>query len=423
MPTNAVNVFRSLPVETDIERKDVIEFKSTSFLQNDSPLEFHIPASHQQYLDLQKSKLEVKVKLLRVDGSPITSDEFDNSKVVVCPTNLLLTSMFKQCEINLQQQYLVSSSINGNFPYKGYIDCVLDEADDGNRATYLPTQFYRKQYGFLDLKRDTLYFAAARFSDGNVVTLQGRIRSDITEIEKLLLNQVEVNIKLYQARDQFRIMTQDSDEQFKLVITDATFKASFATLSSKEMIHQNNMLTKLPAKYEFMRSDLKTFSLAAGSFNLQLENLYMGQIPSELILAFVKSEAYNGSFQTNPFFFHHYFISTLDVCVDGVSRPGPPLSMNFKQKDYTTAYLNLIKDTPSQKLGVAYEDFADGYSIFRFNLESEIDHKLVRGVQKKGNLRVTGTFAEALPCNVTVLAYARFPEVFYVDKERNVQGL
>ena len=218
---------------------------------------------------------------------------------------------------------------------------------------------------------------------------------------------------MYQSTDTFRINT-GGVEGLTLKLLDATLKVCHIKLTPEETVKQDERMKKQPIAYDYYRSDFKAFQLASGSYTAQLENIYNGQIPQECIMAFVSSEAYAGSYKRNPFDFKHYNLNHLELTVDGVSVPGAPITTNFKEGDYTDAYLRLLDTNPGQELGIYYEDFANGNALFRFDLQP------LPAKDQFGNLRITARFAEALSEGVTLLIYSRFRDRFYIDHTRNV---
>ena len=57
-----------------------------------------------------------------------------------------------------------------------------------------------------------------------------------------------------------------------------------------------NVLKEHNALYPYQKTDVRTKHLAKGSYGETLEDIYQGQVSSRLIVGFVESEAYNGSF-------------------------------------------------------------------------------------------------------------------------------
>ena len=48
-----------------------------------------------------------------------------------------------------------------------------------------------------------------------------------------------------------------------------------------------------------------------------------------IVLGLVDTDAYNGSYRTNPFFFKHHNLTQVGVCVDEEQIPRKPLFLNF----------------------------------------------------------------------------------------------
>ncbi|CAC5423992.1 unnamed protein product [Mytilus coruscus] len=81
-------------------------------------IDMEITGKHgMEYVDLKRSKLYVKAKLVKGDGSSLTENEY------VGPINLFLQSMFSQVEVTMQGK-LVSSTTN-HYPYKAMIQTLL----------------------------------------------------------------------------------------------------------------------------------------------------------------------------------------------------------------------------------------------------------------------------------------------------------
>jgi hypothetical protein len=71
-------------------------------LTEGSALEFNIPATSTQYVDLKRMHLHVNAKITKSDGTALveTGDNVDNVGVANAP----LHTMFSQVDLSLQQQ-------------------------------------------------------------------------------------------------------------------------------------------------------------------------------------------------------------------------------------------------------------------------------------------------------------------------------
>ena len=107
-----------------------IECRPINQISEDSSIDLRMKASGSQYLDLQRSVLCVKAKILKEDGTNL-----DPAADKVIPINLFMQSLFSQVDVYFQQK-LVSSS-GTNYPYKAMMDVLLNFSQDAT-STQLP---------------------------------------------------------------------------------------------------------------------------------------------------------------------------------------------------------------------------------------------------------------------------------------------
>ena len=137
-----LSLFSQPPSDVTHQRIQFVDYNSTSQL-NSGAITFNIPASANQYLDLKKSKLCLKVKIVKADGSPLTDAD------VVAPVNLFAHTFLEQIDLQLQQE-LVSESASQNYGYKAYIETLFQHGKDA-QDTFLQSQcFFRDRAGFFE---------------------------------------------------------------------------------------------------------------------------------------------------------------------------------------------------------------------------------------------------------------------------------
>ena len=95
------------------------------------------------------------------------------------------------------------------------------------------------------------------------------------------------------------------------------------------------------AKYFYVKEEIRKFSLPKSTSSYYVEDAYNGRVPSTLTIAFVAAESMSGKLQRNPFNFHHYKLSHLNISVSGSPIPVGPLSFDFEKGKYIQSYLNL----------------------------------------------------------------------------------
>ena len=111
-------------------------------------------------------------------------------------------------------------------------------------------------------------------------------------------------------------MSANTTVDFKCVITDATFRVCTKRVSPGIILGHAEALKKTPAIYPFMRSVLKTHNIAQGQQSVSIDHLFNGDVPEEVIVGIVGSEAYTGNIQKNGFYFHNFGLNFLSFYID-----------------------------------------------------------------------------------------------------------
>jgi ribonucleoside-diphosphate reductase beta chain len=165
-----------------------------------------------------------------------------------------------------------------------------------------------------------------------------------------------------------------------------------------------------------------------------VEDFFNGDIPSRLLIAFVSSQAYNGSYNHSPFNFRHYDLSDIGISVNDQCLPSKPLQPVYNQQtedkvvvvygNYSDAYETLLSglDKLGNDHGLMFTRFEYplGYCMYMFDLDASIsvegDFPLIR----KGNLKLKCKFKKETPETINIIILGEFGSVFEVDQARNI---
>ena len=128
-------LFQLPVVNHGIEYLQWIECRPVNQITEDGSIDIHLKASGSQYLDLQRSRLYLKAKIMNENGDALETAD------IVTPVNLWLQSLWNQVDVFFQQK-LVSSS-GTNYAYKALMDVLLNYGYDATN-TQLQTQLYYK---------------------------------------------------------------------------------------------------------------------------------------------------------------------------------------------------------------------------------------------------------------------------------------
>ena len=100
---------------------------------------------------------------------------------------------------------------------------------------------------------------------GKVVDVKGSLLIDVFQQPKLLLNGVSIGIKLWPSLDSFRLVPDTPKADLKVQIVDASFRLCVQRIDGGIMMAPEKMIKMEPAIYPYLKSDIKTMSIASGN--------------------------------------------------------------------------------------------------------------------------------------------------------------
>ena len=283
-----LNLFTKSPSDTSLKSKEWIEYKPTNQINDTSAINFSITAQSSAYVDLKSSVLNVKLRLTNGDGTPM------NEATVAGLVNTPLHSIFRQVDVTFQQTPLSHSG--NNYPYKAYIDTILKTNENVQKGE-LTSQLFYKDVGpdTDDAKSGTnsgLFNRSLATEGGKVVDLEGSLLIDVFQQPKLLLNGVSIGIKLWPSLDSFRLVTDTPKADLKVQIVDACFRLCVQRIDGGLMMAHEKKIKMEPAIYPYLKSDIKTTSIASSQYSFSVDDVFQGLVPCKLIVGLVSSAAY-----------------------------------------------------------------------------------------------------------------------------------
>ena len=413
---------------------------------NTNVIHFSIKGNSLKYLDLLNSRLYVRCKIRDADNrAPVTyvprkkesenpddnvsmdlptpKKESNKNVEVVFPINHLLQSMWKQVEVYLGGKLVSSGSTN--FHYKSIIKTLIYLlSSEGKKRALMSEMFFEDSPGGHD-KLDSIevpntgaYKRKLFTQNGATFEMEGTLNEDVMKLKKYLINGVDFDLKLYPARSAFLLMAKNGKrKEYNIVIEDCLFKACTADVGGSIISAHNQSLAKgAMAQYFFEQTQLNNYAIAAGQRNFS-QTVFQGKIPHRVVVAMVSAQRYNGDYELNPFFFHHFNATNMSVLVNDVSTPHRPLEMNFEKGQFASPLFNLIRTRSNVVIDA--ESFDRGYSLFLFDINPKINSYELP-LQTSGNVRLEMQFANQLEESVQVLVYGEFESCIQINNERAV---
>ena len=395
-----LELFNLPGTQTSVNETYYEEIRPLSSISGEGPFEFRVNGQHSSdYLDLKNCQLYVRLKVQKADGTDLTTEK-------VGPANLFLQSLFSATEVSLQNKASITNNYN---PYRAYIHTLLKYGGDA-LSSQIQTQGWlmddHDSPGVTDPAGSNkgLFERSIWLKSSKTLDLQGPIFHDLFSIDRYLLNQVDVKLKVYRNPVTFALLAKDVSNNFKINIEDIYVLARKIRVNPAVLYGYSKILEKKNALYPYTKVECRSQSVATGSASFQWDNLFQGQKPEKVIIAFVKSKALNGDYTTNPFNFENCGINHIALYADGLPVGGNPLKMDFTQADGTSimrAYSNLLLSSGKwrQDEGIALDknNFISGSTLFAFQLEPDFSHHgEFLTLVKNGNVRLEVQFSSGL---------------------------
>ena len=398
-----LSLFDLPSTQTSVSEVYFEEIRPLSQVTSEGPFEFRINGQNSMdYIDLKNSQIYVKLKVEKADGTALADNKTDK----VGPANLFLQALFSSTEVTLQNKASITCNYN---PYRAYIQTLLNNGKDA-----LTSQFDSQGWIMDDADspgvtdptglNNGLYLRGKWIENSKTLDLQGPIHHDLFSMERYLLNQVDVKVKLYRSPTNFALLAADTTTEYKIDIQDIYLLARKVRIIPAVIYAQSKMLEKQNALYPYAKVECRSQSIASGSTSFNWENMFQGRRPEKVIIGFVKSKAVSGDYTTNPFNFENCAISHIALYADGLPVGGNPLKLDFTSTDGTAAtraFTNLLmsggKWRQDEGSGINRAHFISGSTLFAFQLEPDFSHHgEFMTLIKNGNVRLEVQFKTPL---------------------------
>ena len=241
------------------------------------------------------------------------------------------------------------------------------------------------------------------------VELRGRIHSDLFNQEKLILNGVDLTVKLHRHKPEFCLLSADAAPAYKITIVDAIFI--------------NRVLNDKNAQYAITRTAPKVFTVPRGQQSQHIDNAFLSEILKRITVCMMDNDSYNGNYKKNPFNFKHYNLTQIGISINGEEVTFKPLKLNFDDKLFVTAYNTLFSGTGklhgNSERFIKREDYSEGYTIIVADLTPfEIGDNF--DLKAEGTLSIDLVFKSPLAATINVLVYAEYDNDIEIDSNCNV---
>lgn len=350
---------------------------------------------------MKKSFFYVRAKVTLENGDSLPEE----TVVTVSVANLWMNSLFQYFEVSLNGKIV---SAQQYYPYIAYLKAFL--GNNGSSGEDMSTALYKEETdaGLLDANNPGFTFRGKYIQKSQSVEMCGELFSDIFDIDKYLLPEVELRLKFTRTSNAFNITSSNEGVNYKTVIENAVFYCRKHILTNEMRDMHKKMLLSKPAIYPFIKSDIKTYLIPKSAQNSVSESLFASSmLPHRILIALVKTSAMNGNYQLNPFNFEEFNVSNITVSVNSDASIYKNHNIEITDSNRLLAF-QMLKQGLVSGFDLNRKKYVDGNNIYYFELAAS---QAIRA----GNVKIEILFAKPLEIPVTAIIFSQNQSCFFID--------
>ena len=421
--SDGLDLFDHPKADTSIISGKTIEHHLVTALnENNQVFEFVIPSEGHDYTYLPLTRLEgeLKVEKTTVGGGAVGVND------LVAPVNLMALALFKQaeCELNGVQ---INDLTSPTFHYKNYFETMLTYGHDA-KSTHLRACLYHPD----NVGNEEVMTAAnssfvkrrnfLRQNNDSTFEFSTPIHIDFFDSRRFLIPGETIKIKLIKNDDKFLLMS--ATDTWKLSIKSLRIVTKKLTIHPTIVEKHREMIQKQPVIYPIAQSKIKTYNINQGISATNLSGIFRGKLPRSIIIGFVKSDAFLGSYTTNPFLFQPFDVSYLALVVNGTPTPARVFQPDFTNGKCIREYRHLLDNLgifhENESNMIDFETFKSNLALFCFDLSPDHCNSYHHHIDQSGFVNLDLQFKTALAQNITVIVFATFNETVQIDASGQV---
>ena len=434
--THMLDLFSSPALETTMlpPGKEVTYYPAAA-LTDDSPVQFDVMSSNDDYLLLDSVRLHGEVKIMEVgaDGAlgPTTKD--------VSVVNYFPHAMWSQVRTELNGVDITAPT-SSTYPYKAYIEYLMCRAT-ATKSTYgTPALWYTDSID-LDQNKSTTGAAGAevaihakegwmrrkeRVKDSKSVFFSTPLHVDLFEASLCLPPGCNLKLKfLRHPRDAFAIMYVNETTKFHVAIKNLRLTARKMNIAPAALNAHASLWTKHDVRLPLIRSHIGTHFISAQTTSRVFPTVSSGVLPKQMIVGFVNAAAFEGQQATSPFSFKHFDVNAFSFRINGVQHPSTSYEPNYTTGDYTKVYQDLVDrfggNMKKDSLPFDYDDFPNNYCLYTLSLSPDDCAMFHKHGEMVGNIDIHVSFNTPTPQPLQMIVYQARSNMISINSNREVK--
>lgn len=425
-----IEVFETIPVQTTVEQTIDEAIIPISQLNSGAHVEFIIKTSENEFIKVNDTMLQTRfrVKLSKTDSTAVTEDDWKKVSIINNPAD----SMWGQIDVSIGETQTTKPL--HTHPYKAYISTILNTPKEV-KNTFLKLRGFADDNFSETLRNKTnderkklIRWKSGDKSLGRLCEFWTPLHVDLFQQSKDLIGGLTIKIRLIPSRPELFFITEDSKLLPSIHFEDIYLHIRQRQINGDVALGVLQGVAISPAKYPINRVEVRSYTIDRGTTMRNLENIIVGTIPRRVYICFVNNEAFAGSYTKNPFFFHHYDISSIACFVNSELISRRPYKPDYDLEYLGYEYIKFLKISGQYNngilTGITPEQYKEGYTIFAFDLTRDNSYGFAKSgycdmPKRFSHLRFTVHFKNALPETISAIIYCEWDDIVMIDSLKN----
>jgi hypothetical protein len=221
-----------------------------------------------------------------------------------------------------------------------------------------------------------------------------------------------------------------SSTPFNIEIVQATFEVQRYKTTTMFSNDFEKMIQHHPVVYNIKGSQIQTCTIPASVSNYSIAEFFKGTVPKRIVIFFVSTTNYNGSYTTNPFNFHHFKVESLRLLKNGLDYPYPETITNFQStphafmQSYHRMMMSLGFDYNDHVISITPEEYSKGFFFYSFLMtpDQEPGSNLLNNstTTHPAQIKIDVRFSETLKESIQMMVWSESESSVLVDFARRV---
>jgi hypothetical protein len=435
--SHAVDIFRPIAQEVSMKKGFTLSTKPINF-QQDGPWNFEMVSRGDYYIDLNKTRMYMKLKVVNQNGTPI------GNTANVAPINFVGPSMISAIEYSIAGK-AISDLGSTHFGYKTYLENILSYSNSARETHLKASRYYGDEANKFDIITAVDAVTTGTNQTPAVVPNKGHesrktmcagskefdtmfpIHSDILQSDRLLPPGITLNVKFKRANDEFVLMSGDGATRYKIQVVELLLYVRYVEVADNIFQMHTTQSNTRNMLLPINRTEIKTQIFPATLDQVYLPNAFTGGLPKSLIIGLLKTTQYEGNITSNPYNFANNGIKYVCIKIDGEVIPSDPYMPEYDKdlfvREYRSFFDNLGIHHDDVGNAVTMEKYKDGMNLYAFDLSPDLCNGFHSHPVKIGNLDILIKLSANMTESHHLFMMAIYNAVINIDKDQKVSVL